>query len=124
MALRERLSRYTDFARFVQAVKLRHPELPDALCRRLARAYGARIEQVIGTGALGAQVAPGLYEAELNYLHEHEWARSAADVLWRRSKLGLHLSAAQRAAVAEWCVAHWAASPSATAAANTERAWN
>ncbi|HEY9068322.1 MAG TPA: glycerol-3-phosphate dehydrogenase [Burkholderiaceae bacterium] len=132
-----------DFARFVQAVKLRHPELPDTLCERLARAYGARIELVLGTeggAALGAQVVPDLYEAELNYLRDHEWARSADDVLWRRSKLGLHLSAAQRAAVAEWCAAHGmttgptttmdtatgAAKPTMPAAANagTERTWN
>jgi ABC-type sulfate/molybdate transport systems ATPase subunit len=43
--------------------------------------------------ASGPEVVPGLHEAELNYLHRHEWARSADDVLWRRSKLGLHLSA-------------------------------
>jgi glycerol-3-phosphate dehydrogenase len=113
----------TDFARFVQAVKLRHPELPDALCQRLARAYGARIDQIIGDGALGAQVAPGLYEAELNYLHDHEWARSAADVLWRRSKLGLHLNEAQRAAVADWCAAHWSPATGAMTT-HTERAWS
>ena len=53
-------------------------------------------------GDSGAEVAPGLYERELRYLHDHEWARSADDVLWRRSKLGLHFSAAERAAVAAW----------------------
>ena len=111
----------TDFARFVQAVKLRHPELPDALCQRLARAYGSRIDRVLSGGTLGAQIAPGLYEAEMNYLHDHEWARSADDVLWRRSKLGLHYGDAQRAAVAAWCAARWGA-PAAAAA--TERAWN
>jgi hypothetical protein len=37
-------------------------------------------------------VAPGLYEAELRYLCDQEWARSADDVLWRRTKLGLHYS--------------------------------
>lgn len=114
----------TDFARFVQAVKLRYPELPDALCQRLARAYGARIDQVIGDGGLGAQVAPGIYEAELNYLHAHEWARSAADVLWRRSKLGLHLDEAQRTAVADWCAAHWSMAPGIAKATHTERAWS
>jgi glycerol-3-phosphate dehydrogenase len=93
------------------------------LCQRLARAYGARIDQIIGDGALGAQVAPGLYEAELNYLHDHEWARSAADVLWRRSKLGLHLNEAQRAAVADWCAAHWSPATGAMTT-HTERAWS
>jgi glycerol-3-phosphate dehydrogenase len=47
-------------------------------------------------------VAPGLHEAELHYLCEHEWARDADDVLWRRSKLGLHLSDSDRNAVERW----------------------
>ena len=72
---------------------------------------------------LGAEVAPGLFEAELHYLHEHEWARSADDVLWRRSKLGLHLSATERAAVAAWCKTHWA-DAAATNSTATESAWN
>ncbi|HRO61545.1 MAG TPA: glycerol-3-phosphate dehydrogenase, partial [Burkholderiaceae bacterium] len=40
---------------------------------------------------LGTEVAPGVHEAELRYLRDEEWARSAADVCWRRSKLGLRL---------------------------------
>ena len=108
----------TDFARFAQAVALRHPQLSPALCKRLARAYGARVELVLKSGELGAEVAPGLFEAELNYLYEHEWARSADDVLWRRSKLGLHMNESQRAAVALWCERHWANAPA------TETTWN
>jgi glycerol-3-phosphate dehydrogenase len=50
-------------------------------------------------------VAPGLYEAELRYLMAQEWAHSADDVLWRRSKLGLHYSAEERQQVADWLVA-------------------
>ena len=56
---------------------------------------------------LGAEIAPDLFEAELHYLHRHEWACCANDVLWRRTKLGLHLTPAQRAAVALWCDVHW-----------------
>jgi glycerol-3-phosphate dehydrogenase len=142
----------TDFTRFAQALAVRHPQLPAALCHRLARAYGSRVELVLNSaprpadaglpprgsrnaaephflesGELGAEVAPGLFEAELNYLHAHEWACSADDVLWRRSKLGLHLSAAQRAAVADWCAVHWpgpATQTSTTASRPTEPAWN
>ena len=51
---------------------------------------------------LGAEVAPGLHEAELAFLRREEWAVSADDVLWRRSKLGLHYSAAERQQVADW----------------------
>ena len=97
----------TDFSRFVHAVLHKHPALGAALAHRLARAYGSRLELVLGR-PLGTEVAPGVFEAELHYLNEHEWARSAEDVLWRRSKLGLHLSQAERGAVASWCEQHWA----------------
>ena len=97
----------TDFVRFVQALALRHPYLPEPLCHRLARGYGARVATLLGGGELGVEVAAGLFEAELNYLHTHEWARTADDVLWRRTKLGLHLNAAARRAVEAWCSAHW-----------------
>ncbi len=112
----------TDFVRFTQALAQRHPELPDALCKRLARAYGSRVELVLA-GPLGAEVAPNLFEAEMNYLHDHEWARSADDVLWRRSKLGLHLTEEQRLAVATWCQVHWQ-ERAAQAPGAAEASWN
>lgn len=96
----------TDFDRFRQALGARHPHLPAALCHWLARAYGSRAALLLDA-PLGALVAPGLHEAELHYLHDHAWARSADDVLWRRSKLGLHMTAAQHATVDAWCRAHW-----------------
>ena len=87
-------------------MRTRYPWLGAPLAYRLARAYGARIEIVLAQAghlaALGQEVAPGLYEAELRYLQREEWAVNADDVLWRRSKLGLHLSETQRAAVAQW----------------------
>ncbi|HJV63485.1 MAG TPA: glycerol-3-phosphate dehydrogenase [Albitalea sp.] len=95
-----------DIERFDRALAARHPELAPALCSRLARDYGARVQTLLAAG-LGGEVAPGLFEAELDYLHKQEWARSAEDVLWRRTKLGLHLDAAQREAVAAWCAANW-----------------
>jgi glycerol-3-phosphate dehydrogenase len=96
-----------DFERFEQALALQHPSWPAALRHRLARCYGARIDMVIGPEGLGEEVAPGLHEAELHYLRQREWARSADDVLWRRTKLGLHMTAAERERVARWCEAHW-----------------
>ena len=119
-----------DFARFSEAAAQRYPQLPRALCQRLARAYGTRMEQVLaghGPGDFGAEVAPGLFEMELDYLHDHEWARSADDVLWRRSKLGLHFTPAERGAVADWCAAHWpdvCASAASAASPTPEAAWN
>ncbi len=94
-----------DMRRFVEVLAQRHPQLPAALRERWARAYGSRITLLLGDGdgpELGDEVAPGLYEIELDYLYRHEWARCADDVLWRRSKLGLHFSADQRDAVARW----------------------
>lgn len=119
----------TDFERFVQALQVRHPELPAPLARRLARCYGARVALMLPAGAsaaaLGDEVAPGLFEAELHYLRQHEWACTADDVLWRRTKLGLHLSPAQRERVAQWCRAHWqTAAPDTAPAERTETSWN
>jgi glycerol-3-phosphate dehydrogenase len=123
---RTRADVVADFARFAQAVMQRYPQVPPALCQRLARAYGTRVERLLAAGALGAEVAPGLFEAELDYLHDHEWARSADDVLWRRSKLGLHLDAAQRDAVAAWCHRRWPdhAAQGDPARRPTETSWN
>ncbi len=86
-----------DFARFLAGARRDHPWLPEALLRRWARAYGTRLS-AIAAGAsdladLGRDLGGGLYEAEVRYLVENEWARTAEDVLWRRSRLGLHVGA-------------------------------
>ena len=95
-----------DFAQFLQDALLRYPWLPEGICRRYARAYGTRMDSLLagarGIHDLGHEIAPGLYHTELQYLLEREWALDATDVLWRRSKLGLHLSAPERQAVADW----------------------
>lgn len=84
----------------------RHAYAPPKLVRRLCRSYGTRIERILGAarqlGDLGAEVAPGVYEAELNLMRREEWARTGDDALWRRSKLGLHLDAAGRERVQAW----------------------
>ena len=90
-----------DLAGFIAELQARHPEQPAALLSRLAHAYGSVAAELLARPA-GAEIAPGLFERELQYLVDHEWARSAEDVLWRRSKLGLHYTAAQQAAVARW----------------------
>lgn len=90
-----------DIQGFTQALQARHASRPPAVVARLARAYGQRAEALLAAHA-GAEVAPGLWESELQHLMDHEWATCADDVLWRRSKLGLHFNADQRAAVADW----------------------
>ncbi|MEO8079965.1 MAG: glycerol-3-phosphate dehydrogenase, partial [Caldimonas sp.] len=92
------------FTRFVARLESRHPDAGPALVRRLARAYGTRAEALL-SAPQGEEVAPGLFAAELAYLRCTEWALSGDDVLWRRSKLGLHLDPAQRDAVAVWMAA-------------------
>ncbi|WP_370538679.1 glycerol-3-phosphate dehydrogenase [Ideonella sp.] len=113
----------TDFERLVQTIGQRHPWLPRELTRRLARAYGSRIGLVLGgaesLAGLGEEVAPGLHEAELRYLAEHEWARSADDVLWRRSKLGLHLTDDARQRVLDWMTKYMNEQPQPSAAGAT-----
>ncbi len=94
-----------DIDAFAAALQAQHPDKAPATVRRLARAYGSRATELLAAPP-GAEVAPGLCEAELRHLVAHEWARSADDVLWRRSKLGLHFTAAQRAAVAAWFGTH------------------
>jgi len=89
------------FARFVAALAQRHPGVAPALVRGLARRYGTRAARILAAG-LGAEVAPGVFAGELAHLRVNEWARSGDDVLWRRTKLGLHLDAAGRAAVTAW----------------------
>ncbi len=73
---------------------------------RLARAYGTRIDRLLGTANgledLGEHMGGDLYARELEYLVEHEFARTAEDVLWRRSKLGLHLDETAQQKVHDW----------------------
>ena len=86
-----------DFDRFFASVRQRWAFLPEPLARRLARAYGTRIEELLGSAQsladLGEDFGAGLTAAEVDYLMRREWARSAEDILWRRSKLGLHVPA-------------------------------
>jgi glycerol-3-phosphate dehydrogenase len=95
-----------DFENFCALQAQRRPWLPASLLRRYALAYGTRIERVLGNAAgmaqLGEEIAPGLHVAEVEYLIGHEWARTAEDILWRRSKLGLHLPADASRRLGDW----------------------
>jgi len=81
----------------------RWPFLSEPHARRLVRAYGTRAERILGAAQsmddLGARFTDNLTGAEVRYLVEHEWAQSADDVLWRRSKVGLKATAEERAAI-------------------------
>jgi glycerol-3-phosphate dehydrogenase len=87
-----------------------YPFLASAQASRLAHAYGTRAAKVLGSAKsladLGQSFGAGLTEREVRYLMAHEWARSAEDIVWRRSKLGLHLSAAEIATLEGWIAAN------------------
>jgi glycerol-3-phosphate dehydrogenase len=81
----------------------RWPFLEPPHARRLAHAYGRRIDRILGQARsmedLGPRLTGDLTGAEVRHLVENEWARSADDVLWRRSKLGLLATIEERRAL-------------------------
>jgi glycerol-3-phosphate dehydrogenase len=85
------------------------PFLQEQHARRLVRAYGTRIDRVLGVARslddLGTHFGADLTEAEVRYLIKHEWAETADDVLWRRSKLGLYFGDKERQALAQFMAA-------------------
>lgn len=90
-------------AAYHEELCVKFPWLPQELVRRFIRHYGTNTPILIGEAKsledMGADYGAGLYEAEIAYLIANEYARSAEDILWRRTKLGLHMSAEQREAV-------------------------
>jgi glycerol-3-phosphate dehydrogenase len=93
----------------VAKLKGRFGFLPDRLARRLVRRYGTRAATLLGSAArledMGRQFGSDLFEAEVRYLMEHEWAVNANDVLWRRTKEGLRLSEEQARDLEEYMAA-------------------
>jgi len=91
-----------------------YPFLSAAHASRLAHAYGTRARKVLGSATsatdLGRDFGATLTEAELRYLMAEEWASTAEDVVWRRSKLGLRLTATEIAAIDDWIAAQRGAS--------------
>lgn len=81
---------------WVSSIQDTYPWLDGALLTRLTNAYGTRIHFLLdgktSMADLGTHFGSDLYQAEVEYLLRHEWARSSEDILWRRSKLGLHTS--------------------------------
>lgn len=92
-----------DFNHFVRDQQQRYPWLPRELLYRYARNYGTKIQDIIGKArslpGLGQHFGDGVYEAEARYLMRYEWAQTSEDILWRRSKLGLHISDATKLAL-------------------------
>jgi glycerol-3-phosphate dehydrogenase len=80
----------------VEALHEAHPDFDPAQARRLVRHYGTEASLVIPNTGPGKDFGHGLTEAEVRYLMAHEWARNADDILFRRTKLGIRFSKAER----------------------------
>lgn len=95
-----------DMNAFTDGVRKKWPWLPDPLMRRYVKAYGTRIERLIGSSTslddLGECLGDDLYGAEITYLMREEWALTDDDILWRRSKLGLHVTEETKARLRAW----------------------
>ena len=98
------------FADVAAAYRARYPKLDPHWLERLLRRHGLCAAEILGgvreTADLGEAFGGGLYERELVYLIEREWAREPEDVLWRRTKCGLHMTPAERERVADFMGAH------------------
>ncbi len=88
------------FSHWLAGLAARRPGFDAPDLERLARRYGTRTETLLGDARaatdLGAGLGGGLREREVEFLQREEWARTAEDVLWRRTKIGLHLAAEDR----------------------------
>ena len=92
-------------AEFSQIIAARYPWIAPAVREPLLRRHGSDLPALLGDARriddLGEDFGGGLYERELDWLLSREWAHSADDVLWRRTKCGLHMSDQQRQRVAQ-----------------------
>ena len=95
-----------EFDAYVHGLQKQYAWLAPKVISRYARAYGTRIHKLLdGRRSLedmGEPLAAGLYPAELEYLMNFEWASSSADILWRRSKLGLHVPPETAQTIDDW----------------------
>jgi glycerol-3-phosphate dehydrogenase len=105
-----------EFYNVVAETISRWPFLSEPHARRLIRAYGLRVEQILGDAQsmddLGERFTGDLTGAEVRYLVENEWAETAEDVLWRRTKLGLKATPDERIAINQFIVSLSALLPS------------
>ena len=95
-----------DLDALVEQLLCDYPFLPKRHALRLVRAYGTHARRLLGRAAslaeLGRDFGQTLTEREVRYLMAHEFAQTAEDVVWRRSKLGLRLTKQQVTELDEW----------------------
>ena len=92
-----------DYSQQLSKLRERYPFLSPAHAERLFQQYGSLTYDVLGDAStyqdLGQHLGHDFYESELRHMIDKEWAQTLDDVIWRRSKLGLHLDKEQCAAV-------------------------
>ena len=95
-----------DLAAYERELNARYASLDPRQLRALARRHGTRSPRVLGNATvvadLGRHFGATLFAAEIEYLIDQEWATSAEDVLWRRTKCGLHMTPSEREAVSHY----------------------
>jgi glycerol-3-phosphate dehydrogenase len=98
-----------DMTNFLESLVAAYPDLDPDYLGVLARRYGGLVRDVLGPAQrmtdLGGRFGAGLYQREIDYLVENEWAETATDVLWRRTKAGLHMDATETAALEDYLAA-------------------
>jgi glycerol-3-phosphate dehydrogenase len=89
-----------DLQAFVDIIQTLYPYFHRSLLERYAELYGSRLLMILenkhSATDLGPHYGHNLYKAEVQYLKKYEWAHTTEDILWRRTKLGLYFSAAER----------------------------
>ncbi|HBR98132.1 MAG TPA: glycerol-3-phosphate dehydrogenase, partial [Gammaproteobacteria bacterium] len=95
-----------DWQAFLEQVVAQWPDLPQPLLHRCARQYGTRIQTLLAGVTtlvdLGEAFGGDMYAREVAYLVQHEWARTAEDILWRRTRQGLHAPETTAAAIEQF----------------------
>ncbi|NLS00973.1 glycerol-3-phosphate dehydrogenase [Rhizobium sp. P38BS-XIX] len=95
-----------DYVAFVDSLRTAYPWMPRNLINHYGHLYGSRTKKIVGDATslvgLGRHFGGNLYEAEARYLATSEWAQKAEDVLMRRTKEGLGMTAEEKAAFSAW----------------------
>jgi glycerol-3-phosphate dehydrogenase len=94
------------FPAYVDWLRALSAWMPLAMVDRMSKAYGTRLRDLLGDASgladLGRHFGAGLYEAEVRWLVDREFARTADDILWRRTKLGLRFTSSEAASLGAW----------------------
>jgi len=105
------------YARFLRNLERAYPWLPVTLRYRYAHAYGTRLAHILrgahSVADLGEELLPQLYEREAEYLCRVEFAQTAEDILWRRTRLGLRVGAGGHGRLEEWLTVRGRRTPDA-----------